>query len=192
MNIDGFKRLLEKNRAAVTEYYRRRLPVKAGAKVKSIVQENFRLGGFQDGGLQAWPATRRQMSGGRGADARRKPLLSGRKALYNATGYTPGNASVTIFNNAIYAAIHNYGGTLHPRVTPRMRKYAWARYYREAGGKNNGKATDDASFWKGLALTKKQNLTVTIPKRQFIGPSRTVDRAVGNMIKDDLNTILKQ
>ena len=32
----------------------RTLPVKIGARAKSIFQENFRKGGFQDGGLQTW------------------------------------------------------------------------------------------------------------------------------------------
>jgi len=82
--------------------------VKAGAKVKSIVQQNFRLGGFQDGALQKWPETRRQSSGG-GTDSRRGPLMSSRKVLYNGTGYTPGDACVTIFNRVIYAGIHNEG-----------------------------------------------------------------------------------
>jgi hypothetical protein len=48
----------------------RTLPVKIGAKAKSLFQENFRKGGFQDGGLQAWQVTRRQLLG-KGADAQR-------------------------------------------------------------------------------------------------------------------------
>ena len=59
----------------------RTLPVKIGAKAKSIFQENFRKGGFQDGGLQAWQVTRRQLLG-KGADAGRGPLLSSRQVLY--------------------------------------------------------------------------------------------------------------
>ena len=56
----------------------RTLPVKIGAKAKSLFQENFRKGGFQDGGLQAWQVTRRQLLG-KGADAQRGPLLSSRQ-----------------------------------------------------------------------------------------------------------------
>ena len=37
----------------------RTLPIKIGARAKSLFQENFRKGGFQDGGLHAWQKTRR-------------------------------------------------------------------------------------------------------------------------------------
>lgn len=184
------QQLLKRKNAELSGYFRRKLPVKAGAKVKSIVQGNFRLGGFQNGALEKWPETKRQSSGG-GADARRGPLLSSRKVLYNGTGYTPGNGSVTIYNNVIYAGIHNEGGETNPRVTQKMRRYAWARYYAEEGGKaKKGRSSDQADFWKGLALTKKKTLNIKIPKRQFMGPSKTIDATLQTMITTDLNTIL--
>ncbi len=193
MEIPEFRQKLQAKNAELSGYFRRKLPVKAGAKVKSIVQENFRLGGFQNGALEKWQETKRQSSGG-GADARRGPLLSSRKVLYNGTGYTPRNGSVTIYNNVIYAGVHNAGGTTHPKVTPKMRAYAWARYYEETGkkGKKKGGKDDEGSFWKGLALTKKQTLDIKIPKRQFLGPSKTVDTTLQTMIANDLNNILNK
>ncbi len=190
MEISELQQLLKNKNVELSGYFRRKLPVKAGAKVRSIIQENFRLGGFQNGALERWPDTKRQ-STGRGADARRGPLLSSRKVLYNGTGYTPGNGSVTIYNNVVYAGIHNTGGETHPRVTPKMRRYAWARYYEEGGGqKKKGRSSGQADFWKGLALTKKKTLNIKIPKRQFMGPSKTIDAALQTMIATDLNTIL--
>lgn len=190
MEISEMQQLLKRKNAELSGYFRRKLPVKAGAKVKSIVQGNFRLGGFQNGALEKWPETKRQSSGG-GADARRGPLLSSRMVLYNGTGYTPGNGSVTIYNNVIYAGIHNEGGETNPRVTQKMRRYAWARYYAEGGGKaKKGRSSDQADFWKGLALTKKKTLNIKIPKRQFMGPSKTIDATLQTMITTDLNTIL--
>jgi len=131
----------------------RTLPVKIGAKAKSLFQENFRKGGFQDGGLQAWQVTRRQLLG-RGADAGRGPLLSSRQVLYKSIAYSPERGAVTIYSNVKYAAIHNEGGTTisHPRITPKMRRFAWARYYEAGGGKKgqNGKETGDAAMIRGL------------------------------------------
>ena len=139
----------------------RTLPVKIGAKAKSLFQENFRKGGFQDGGLQAWQVTRRQLLG-KGADAQRGPLLSSRQVLYKSIAYTPERGAVTIYSNVKYAAIHNEGGTTvsHPRITPKMRRFAWARYYAAGGGKKgqNGKETGDAAMWKAMALTKKTTI----------------------------------
>lgn len=190
MDIKDFQTHLKRNKQELSRYLTRKLPVKAGAKAKSIIQENFRLGGFQDGTLTKWAVTKRQLSG-HGADSKRGPLLSSRKMLYSGTNYKPGNANVTIYNNVLYAGIHNTGGILRPRVTPKMRKYAWKRYYETGAGKGKkGKETGDASFWKGLALTKKQTLNIKIPKRQFMGPSKTIDAAIQTLIKEDLKTIL--
>lgn len=84
---------------------------------------------------------------------------------------------VVISSNAHYAGIHNEGGITHPQVTPKMRKYAWARYY-EAGGKKA--ASGEADFWKGLALTKKQTLGIKIPRCHFMGPSATLTKSHSN------------
>lgn len=175
----------------------RTLPVKIGARAKSLFQENFRKSGFQDGGLQAWQVTRRQLLG-KGADAQRGPLLSSRQVLYKSIAYTPERGSVTIYSNVKYAAIHNEGGTTvsHPHITPKMRRFAWARYYEAGGGKKgqNGKETGDAAMWKAMALTKKTTLTIKskIPQRRFMGPSRDLNSAVQTIINTEVNKIFQQ
>ena len=189
MTPEEFSRKVKAHDAELQRYIQRQLPVKVGAKAKSIFQENFRKGGFQDGSaFEQWPATKRQASG-RGADAGRGPLLSSRKVLYSSIRYVPGNGFVTISSDVHYAGIHNEGGVTHPRVTPKMRKYAWARYY-EAGGKNA--ASGEADFWKGLALTKKQTLGIRIPRRHFMGPTATLTNAIQSIVEKDLNTILSK
>ena len=162
----------------------RTLPVKIGAKAKALFQENFRKGGFQDGGLHAWQVTRRQLLG-KGADAQRGPLLSSRQILYKSIAY-----------NVKYAAIHNEGGTVvsHPRITPKMRRFAWAKYYEAGGGKSaqKGHESPDAAMWKAMALTKKSTLTVKskIPRRQFMGPSRELDSAVEQIINTEVGKLI--
>lgn len=66
-----------------------------------------------------------------------------------------------------YAAIHNNGGTITVTVTDKMRKFFWAMY----------KKTENEK-WKWMALTKKEQLTITIPKRQFIGDSQTLNNNI--------------
>ena len=193
------KEFFDRLKRIAPEYERlisRTLPVKIGVKAKSIFQENFRKGGFQDGGLQKWPVTRRQLLG-KGADSKRGPLLSSRKVLYSSIGYTPSRGSVTIFSNIVYAGIHNEGGTVvtHPSVTDKMRRYAWARYYAAGGGKKGkgaAAASDDAEMWKRLALTKKKTLTVkaTIPKRQFMGDSKELVTAVTTIIEAEVSKLI--
>jgi hypothetical protein len=76
-----------------------------------------------------------------------------------------------------YAAIHNNGGKIP--VTPKMRKFFWAKYYERAGNvtklksgkasasKRNVALSSEVQFYKNMALTKRAH--ITIPQRQFIG-----------------------
>ena len=52
-----------------------RLPRKVGVMAVNHFNRNFQQGGWNDNGLQPWKETIRQREG-KGADARRKPLIS--------------------------------------------------------------------------------------------------------------------
>lgn len=81
-------------------------------------------------------------------------------------------------SNFDYAQIHNEGGEIV--VTEQMKSFFWAKYYETIGKrqtnkrdevrktKNNETLTQDALFWRNLAL-KPVGSTIKIPKRQFIG-----------------------
>lgn len=71
----------------------------------------------------------------------------------------------SIISDMEYSEIHNEGGMIY--ITEQMRKYFWAMF---------SKSGDDK--WKWLALTKLTNFT--IPKRQFMGESKTLN----DMIED--------
>ena len=97
-----------------------------------------------------------------------------------------------VYNRVPYAAIHNFGGTftIHPAVTPKMRRFGWAKY-REAGGKDNPEAS---GRWKALALTKKARLdiNITIPQRQFIGRSAELEAGIWSDLEKELENILNK
>lgn len=186
----------------------RTFPVKGGVIAKRHFQDNFRQGGFVDGGLNAWQATKRQLSGSKSAAARYGPLMSSRKNLFSGLNYTPGVGRTILYNDVPYAPIHQFGGVTHPRVTPKMRAFAWAQYYREAGvkpkaaaGEKQGKKADRAKtaepiseqalMWKRMALTKKATLTVRIPKRPFMGESRELNTKIKAMMAEEINKLLK-
>lgn len=183
-------------------------PVKGGVIAKRHFQDNFRQGGFVDGGLHAWQATKRQLAGGKSAAARYGPLMSSRKFLFSGVNYTSGVGRTTVYNDVPYAPIHQFGGVTHPRVTPKMRAFAWAQYYREAGpakgavkGVKSGKkgapakaarpVSDDALMWKRMALTRKATLTVRIPKRPFMGESRELNEKIKAMMAGEMDKLLK-
>ena len=203
--MDKIQQDIQRMRKDFENLIARKLPVAAGKISKQHFQDNFRQGGFVNGGLHPWPPAKRLSSGAPGADARYRTLMSSRNHLFNSFGYTPGMAEVTIFNDVIYAPIHNEGGTIHPKITPKMRRFAWAKYY-ELGGGGKGRQKDrngatqvgletssaEAEKWKALALTKKQSLTINIPRRQFMGPSAELDTKIASYIEKEILRIINQ
>lgn len=133
MNIKDFSASLKAKQKELDTLMRRELPIKVGRMAKDHYQDNFRKGGFVNGGLQRWPQTKRQNSGSKSAAAGYGPLLSRRNHLFSSVKYTPGDYRVRVANDVEYAPLHNWGGETHPTVTPRMRKFAWAMYYKAVG-----------------------------------------------------------
>ena len=174
---------------------RDRLPRKVGVTAVNLFRQNFRDAGWRDGGLHPWKKTLRQQQGG--ADAKYTPLTSRRDHLMRSIQYEAAPGQVTVTDPVPYAAIHNQGGTLntHPSVTPRMRRFAWARAYALARVKGNGKLPKqlppEAQKWRALALTKKAKLNIKakIPQRQFIGDSLELRNKINKLIGESLQRI---
>jgi phage gpG-like protein len=194
MTIQQFEALVKAKQREIRDAIHRRLPVKIGRMATDHFQDNFRRSGYVDGGLHPWPITRRQQNSAPGGSAAGKygPLVSARKNLYGSIRYVPGDAQVTVGTSVPYAAVHNQGATVttHPRVTPKMRKFAWRQFF-AAGGKE-APADSGAGFWKGLALTKKDKLTVTakIPQRKFLGPSQELKEKVSQTVESEIKNII--
>lgn len=195
MTPQQFTALAKAKEKKIHDAIHRRLPVKIGRMALDHFKNNFRQGGFVDGGLHPWPVTRRQqLSAGSGsAAANYGPLMSARKNLYGSIRYVPGDAQVVVGTTVHYAAVHNQGATItsHPTVTPKMRKFAWRQFFAAGGGSDA--ASPEADKWKAIAL-KKGKLTVTsrIPKRQFIGSSQELSKNVTQKIEQEIKDILNR
>jgi phage gpG-like protein len=220
MNLNEFNRELAKKRRELDNLMRRKLPIKVGNMAKAHYQDNIRDESFTNFGKQPWPKTKRQQSGGKSAAANYGALQSSRNHLYSSIKYTPSDYRVRVANDLIYAPVHNWGGTVSPTVTSKMKKFAWAMYYRETGVKmskkvkesrkaaaENGKsfrakrtkkqkekfdnASEDANNWKGLALKKVgTKLNIKIPQRQFLGESKELNEQIQKTISDEIRNVL--
>ena len=144
---------------------------------------------------EPWP--KRKTSFGRGT------LLAVTNRLRRSFRGRTGSDNIRFTSDAQYAALHNTGGEI--RVTPRMRAYFWAMYYKKSGqmstGKN-GKASKsqrnvalstEAEFYKNMALTRAEK--IVMPKRQIVGHHpkvvETVDRVAKRAIREYAeNTLL--
>jgi phage gpG-like protein len=174
----------------------KRMPKTAGQMAVQHFRNNFRKSGFVNNGLHPWKKSQRELSGGNSAGSNYKTLTSGRNHLMMSTRYMPSHGAVLIINDLEYAAIHNEGGIInsHPTVTPKMRKFAWAQYFKAMGGTKEKKGMtipEDAARWKRLALTKKTKLDVKIvmPKRQFIGDSKELTEKINDKLETELEKL---
>ena len=191
----NIRRLVERAKDDIEREVRDRLPRKVGIIAVNHFRQSFRDSGWTDNGLHPWKKTLRQRQGG--PDARYGPLTSRRNHLMRSIQSKPGTGVVTVENPVPYAALHNEGGTLHtqPTVTPRMRRFAWAKAYALAGVKGKGKLprqlSPEAAKWRALALTRKKRLSITaqMPRRQFMGSSRELKEKIDKTIEESLKTI---
>ncbi|KAA6347833.1 hypothetical protein EZS27_004698 [termite gut metagenome] len=200
MNLDEFNRLIAAKRRELDSLMRRALPIKVGNLAKAHFQDNIRQESFTNNGKHPWPKTKRQQAGGKYAAENYGALLSSRNHLYSSIKYIPSDYGVKVSNELKYAPLHNWGGTTHPNVTPKMRKWAWRNYFEQTGIKKSDSkkekkekaesASDNAKKWKALALTKKEKLDVKIPQRQFLGESKELSDEIRQMTDTEIRNIL--
>lgn len=111
-----------------------------------------------------------------------------------------GTDSITFRSDLPYAAIHNEGGDI--KVTARMKRFFWAKYYSAVGGfrrrkdgslsrsKAQVQLSTEAEFWQHLALMKVGS-TIRIPRRQFLGTSPELEQSVTRIITDNINEYIE-
>lgn len=208
MDANEFSRLIKAKRKEMDDLMKRRMPVIAGRMAKDHFQDNFRREGFVNGGLHPWPKAKRLSSGRTDAAGNCGTLLSRHPHLFNSVKYIPADYRVRVADELVYAPVHNWGGEVHPTVTPKMRRFAWWNYYQATGkakkaatGKRKGKKRDstannepqenpEALRWKRLALTKKKKLRIRIPQRQFLGESSELSERITEKAEKEIRNIL--
>lgn len=138
-----------------------------------FIKSNFTKEGFMDGSFQAWQSRKQTIN---------YKLLRVTNALFNSiNANNDGKSKVTITADMPYAQIHNEGGIVKIPVTPKMKKYFWAMY------KNTG-----LEKWKAMALSPKEQFIFRMPKRQFMGPSKTFTKDFERHIIREILTTFKK
>ena len=117
--------------------------------------ERFQQQNWKDTTIEPWKARKNY-----GDNSTRKTLMKSGALWRSIHLASIGSNYFVISSNMKYSKIHNDGGTINVPVTDKMRKFAWAKYY---GTKN--------PFYKNLATTQKQSLSITMPRRRFLGES---------------------
>lgn len=140
-------------------------------------KQNFTEKGF-DG--KPWPQA--QHTPGRGSlMVRGSHLVNSIKPVT----VTPNKVVISAGDSkAPYARVHNEGGVVNVPVTKKMKRWAWAKAYEAEG-------TEDESLYKGLALTKKKMLNITIPRRRYMGYSKSLEKKIINRIAKAMKHLKK-
>jgi phage gpG-like protein len=141
----------------------RNLPTWAGNAALNFFKDSWRRGGFIDSRFERWPQ-RKSGQDGRG-------ILVKTGALRRSLRLRVGKAWVEIYTSVPYAQAHNEGDTIVQTVTARQRRYFWAMH---AKAKRMG--TPDADLWRRMALST--TITIKMPKRQFMGHSKFLERRI--------------
>lgn len=136
-------------------------------------QSSFEKEGFTDVGFEPWAKRNDQLS---------YKVLQKTAYLKNSIQVFDSNSQrITFGSDAEYAQIHNNGGRVTIPVTNRSRKYFWFMY----------KVTGN-SKWRAMAMTRKQQFTFIMPKRQFIGESKALLNSLDQEISEHITKQFKQ
>lgn len=158
----------------IAEEVMKDLPKKAGEKALQFFLASFIKQGFTDTSFIPWVKRKDDLT---------HKLLNQSYALKESIKITKAdfeNVEITAGEGLNYAAIHNEGGTITVKVSAKMKRFFWYMYKKTQNEK-----------WKWMALTKKETLTIKIPKRQFIGESETLMNNLDKMFIDRIKQYFK-
>ena len=149
----------------------------AGSESVKFFKESFVKEGFTDTSFTAWKKTSNPMAGKRTLYNKGILMQSVRKVEQN-------KQRIVVESDTDYSEIQNNGGTV--TVTPKMKRFFWAKFYEFSGkvklnkegtaasfNKSNKAISVKAMFFRRMALMKVGS-KIKIPQRQFMGNSQTM------------------
>ena len=156
----------------LSQKLKKELPIILANNTRNHFRRSFERGGKQtDASRGGWKGRAKEDSG-RAILVKSGTLRRDINILKESfSNIVIGTSNVT----AAYAGIHNDGGKID--ITPQMRRFFWAKFY----------DTKD-EFWRNMALTRGN--TITIPQREYIGKSRSLNASNKKEIKSTLKELL--
>jgi phage gpG-like protein len=161
------------------QVFKRKIPILISNEAENHFKQGFRTGGGKtDNSKTGWP--QRQFTKGKG----KRNILIGRGTLQKDIQPRQKQFRLTVIGTSSltskYASIHNEGGEI--RITEKMRKYFWYMH-------NKAKSKAEKEYWRGLALHKGSK--IKIPKREYIGDSKELEKNMENIIDKELLKVFK-
>jgi phage gpG-like protein len=153
------------------------------ATAKYFINENFEKQGFQGEVFDAWDKRKHDIDPGR-------PILVGKGTshLKRSPHETIEGTKITITSNEPYSQIHNEGGVInHPAHETILNFDKTPENARWRFGK-----VRTISQQRGIKAIRRAHVgayTITMPKRQFMGPSPVLDKRVIALIDKALSNL---
>jgi phage gpG-like protein len=149
-----------------------RLPKMVGLMAVAFFKDNFRKQGFEDSSHERWKG-RKALD----KNPKNRAILIKSGRLRNSIKILKTAPSAVVVGSLLpYSDIHNEGGTIIQQPTEKQKAFFWAKF-KETGN----------TIWKRMATA--ENLKIDIPKRQFIGKSKTLDRQIDNFITQQIKKL---
>lgn len=148
---------------ALAEELIKEIPKDVAELAKGFFKGSFIKQGFTDSAFMPWPQRKSEEA---------NKILTKSQTLRDSIKVQQATEDEVIIEagrGIPYAEIHNTGGTINIKVTPKSKKFFWYMFKKTGNEK-----------WKWMAMTKKKTLNIYIPQRQFIGDSQTLMKNIDN------------
>lgn len=144
----------------------------ASVKALNFFKDSFHKQGWTDASFVPWEKRKDDQRPGGAVLTQTGNLRDSLQVLRRSA------TKIEFGTHSPYAKAHNEGETIIVPITERSRRFFWLMY----------RLTEQPK-WKWMALTKKTQLTVKMPKRQFIGESQALNQTMDTWV---VNQILKR
>lgn len=183
MNANEFTKSSRRKAAQVASYINDVAPLMAARKTLRFIDGNFRAQGWQGATFQKWKPIKRKGT-----------ILVKTGRLRRGTNYTISSGQARIYNNTVYADVHNRGLTLIGKVKVRgftRRRFMVDEISKPGARKPKFSRTKTGEHQVG-AHTRQ--MKTTMPQRQFMPydghGSPVLDASTKREIERDLKKIL--
>ncbi len=158
---------IEQSLKEIKNFFNHKAPVIVGIEAKKFFKDSFNKQGWDNGVIQPWEGRKVKDQ-----NRRTRSLLIKTARLKKSIQYRPTRGKVFVYSADVpYAEIHNEGGII--QGSQNVRRHTRTR---------RGKRTE--------VKAHKRTVNTRIPKRQFMGDSRTLNYKIEKELNRRINKIM--
>lgn len=162
------------------------LPRKIAVVAVNFSKDRFKQQNWLDSATKKWEPRKSKTK--KKSSSRAILVKTGRlRRSIRATSIT--DKQIIIGTDVPYAQVHNEGGT--GEITQKVGAHSRQAHSRKSYTTRDGRRVKAGTVKEHAVQAFTRKRKINIPKRQFIGPSQTLNKQVGDLIKREFDTVLK-